>query len=150
MRSLGIVIEPGAGQPILLGAVVSGTRDDPALEEEFDLPAGGSDPSEQAVVLARLLHGKLPGLGISAGAIRIASPSRPQQNRMKGNAFRAHAEGAVLFVLREYLNHPVVIGDQPALAKHSGIEKDALVETAKGLSKRKFEAVVAAIAALPG
>jgi hypothetical protein len=149
MRSLGIAIEPGAGQPLLLGAVVSGTRDCPALEEEFDLPAGGSDASEQAVDLARLLQGKLPGLQVNAGAIRVASPSRPQSNRMKGNAFRAHAEGAVLFVLREHLNRPIVVGDPQSLAKEVGVDKDALVQRAKQLSKRKFEAVLAAIAALP-
>ncbi len=148
MRSLGIVIEPGAGAPVLRAVIASGTVDAPVFEDEFDIQAGGTDSSEQAVELARLLHGKLPGISFAAAAIRAASPSRPTANRLKGNAFRAHAEGAVLYVLREHLEVPILVGDPQALSAHAGISKDELVGRAKELAKRRHEAAAAAVAAL--
>lgn len=149
VRSLGIVIEPGAGKPLLLAVLASGDRDDPALEDEFDIPGGGTDPSEQAYDLARLLQGKLAGLDFDTAAIRAASPSRPTANRLKGNTFRALAEGAALFVLREHLKSSVLVGDPQTLATHANMAKPTLTERAKELSKRRFEAAIAAIAALP-
>jgi hypothetical protein len=149
VQTLGIAIEPGAGKPKLHGVVAGGSSRDPVLIDEFEITPVGTGVSEQAVELAQLLQGKLPGLRFGEAAIRIASASRPRGNRLKGNSFRAHAEGAVLFVLREHLKRPIFVGDPQALASKIEESKDGLNALAIRLSKRNSDAAMAAIAALP-
>jgi hypothetical protein len=146
VQTLGIAIDPGGGKPKLLGIILSGTSDAPVVEQEFELKAGGDDPGEQAVDLARRLLAKLSGLDYQAAAIRVAG-TPPVGSRRKRQFSRAHAEGAALFVIREHLKCPIVTGDPKAFAAMLGEQKDDLVERAKALSKGKADAVMAAIAA---
>jgi hypothetical protein len=148
MRTLGIAIDPGAGKPRLFGVIASGSVQSPVLEDEFDIKVGGSEANEQAVDLACYLQGKLPGLDFDEAAIRVASAGRPQSNRLRGHSFRAHAEGAALFVLREHLHRPILLGDPKSFAKLTGEKKDDLEARAAELSKGKSDAAIAAIAAL--
>lgn len=148
MSSLGISVNPGGGQPRLCGALVSGTVAAPVLDDEFELRATDIDASEQAVDLARLLLAKLPGLTFQRAVIRTAGAS-PVARRNKAQFSRAHAEGAILFVLREHLGRPVATGDPQAFARLTGEQKDVLVARAKSLSASKHDAVIAGISALP-
>lgn len=148
MRILGICVDPAAGKPRILGVVLSGTVRSPALEEEFELRATDSDPSEQVVDLGRLLLGKLPGLTFDRAVVRIAGAS-PVARRNKAQFSRAHAEGVAIYVLREHCQHPVATGDPASISKAIGIKKDELTEIAKQISNQKREAVIAAIRLLP-
>lgn len=105
-------------------------------------------PSEQAVDLARLLHAKLSGLEFDEASIRTAGAA-PVASRLKAQFSRAHAEGAVLFVLRDHFNGEVTIGDPRSFAKKAGVSKDDLIARAKKLSSGKQDAVLAGIAGLP-
>src|SRR3954447_5724584 len=116
VRVLGISIDPAGGQPRLHGVILSGTVAAPSVEDSFEFRSTDTDPSEQAVDLARLLLGKLPGLEFDTAVIRTAGPS-PVARRNKAQFSRAHAEGAVLFVLREHLKRPITTGDPQTLAK---------------------------------
>lgn len=148
MSVLGISVNPAAGQPRLYGAIVSGTVATPTLDYEFELRATDTDPSEQAVDLARLLLAKLPGLTFQDAIVRTAGAS-PVPRRNKAQFSRAHAEGAILFVLREYLGRPIGMGGPQSFAKFTGETKDALVAKAKTLSAGKHDAVIAGLSALP-
>ncbi len=148
MRILGISVNPAAGQPRLYGAIVSGTVAAPTLQQEFELRATDTEASEQAVDLARLLLVKLPGLTFDEAVVRTAGSS-PVARRLKAQFSRAHAEGAVLFVLREHLGKPIGTGDPKSFAKLTGEPKDDLVARAKALSAGNHDAVMAGLSALP-
>jgi len=147
VRTLGIAIDPGGGNPKLLGVIVRGTAANPVLEDEFELKTSSTEAPEQVAALARLLHAKLPGIEFDEAAIRVAG-TRPVASRFKGNFSRAHAEGAALYVLREHIKRPIGMGDPKSFAMEIGASKDDLVARAKGLSKGKTDAAIAAIAAL--
>lgn len=147
MRTLGIAIDPGAGNPKLFGVLVSGTVANPVLEDEFELRTSSIEAPEQVADLARLLQAKLPGIEFDGAAIRIAG-TRPVASRFRGNFSRAHAEGAALYVIREHSQRPVGMGNPKSFAAEIGESKDSLIARAKQLSNRKADAVVAAIAAL--
>ena len=146
MQTLGIVIDPGAGKPKLHGVILGGEAEDPLLIQDFELRAGGDDPGEQAVDLARRLQGKLSGLDFQAAAIRVAG-ARPVASRRKVQFSRAHAEGAALFVLREHLKKPIGTGDPKTFASALGENKEELIQRATSISNGKADAAVAAIAA---
>lgn len=148
MSALGISVNPAAGQPRLYGALVSGTIAAPTLDQEFELRATDTDASEQAVDLARLLLAKLPGLTFEDAVVRTAGTG-PVPRRLKAQFSRAHAEGAVPFVLREHLGKPIGTGDPQSFAKLTGVPKVDLVAKAKALSANKHDAVIAGLSALP-
>ena len=144
MRNLGVAVSPSAGNPRVLGVIVGGTLDAPVLEAEFELRATNPSAAEQAVELALLLRAKLPGLTYDRAFIRVAGPT-PVARRLKAPFSRAHAEGALLFVLREHSGHAVETGDPSSFAKRSGMSKDAFVALAKSVSTGKHEAGIAAL-----
>ena len=148
MRILGICVDPAAGKPRILGVVLSGTALNPSLEDEFELRATDTDPSEQVVDLGRLLLGKLPGLTFDLAAVRTAGTS-PVARRNKAQFSRAHAEGAAIYVLREYTRLRVETGDPASVAKVIGIKKEELMTLAETVSTQKKEAVLAALKLLP-
>ena len=143
---MGIAIDPGGGKPKLFGVILSGTAQQPVLEDEFELRVGEDDSGEQAAALAALLQGKLPGLDYDAAGIRVAG-AQPVSSRRKRQFSRAHAEGAVLFVVRGHLQRPLTLGDPKSFAAKLGEKNDEFVARAKDLSKGKADAVMAAIAA---
>ena len=147
MRILGISIDPGGGHPRLYGVILSGSVASASVEDTFEFRSSVSNPSEQVVDLAILLLGKIPGLEFDAAAIRTAGAS-PVARRNKAQFSRAHAEGAVLFVLREHLGIPVTTGDPQALAKGVGLKKDDLV-IAAGVLASKLDPTIAALGGLP-
>jgi hypothetical protein len=147
VRALGIAVEPGAGSPKLFGVIVSGTPDNPVLEDEFEIRTSSSDAPEQVADLARLLQAKLPGIEFDEAAIRVAG-NRPVASRFRGNFSRAHAEGAALYVLRERIQRPIGMGNPQSFAGDLGETKQSLIDRAKQLSNRKADAAIAAIAAL--
>lgn len=144
---LGISIDPAGGHPRLHGAILSGSVASPTVEDSFEIRSLHIDPSEQVADLARLLQGKLPGLKFDAAVIRTAGPS-PVARRNKAQFSRAHAEGAVLFVLREHTGNPVRTGDPQSLAKGVGEKKDDLVAKAAALPC-KLDPTIAALGGLP-
>ncbi|MGY1984289.1 hypothetical protein [Nocardia gipuzkoensis] len=147
MAALGICVVPGAGAPRLDGVVVAGTFESPTIVTDFTVRTNTSDASEQATELARLLLAKLPALDFAKAAIRVAGPS-PVGNRRKAPFSRAHAEGAAMFVVREHLGAPVVIGDPKALAKCLAVPAKELEEKATALLKGKCDAALAALSQL--
>jgi hypothetical protein len=145
---LGICVVPGAGAPKLHGVIARGTFEQPVIVDSFEVRTNSDQPAEQAVDLARLLLAKLPGLDFTAAAIRVAG-TRPVGSRQRAAFSRAHAEGAALYVLREYLKSPVVTGDHKALAKALGVPHTELAAKSKELLKSKADAVLAALSQLP-
>lgn len=145
---MGICVVTGGGAPKLQGVIADGTFDDPAIVESFEVRTNSQEASEQAVDLARLLLAKLPGLSFSAAAIRIAG-TPPVARRNKAAFSRAHAEGAVLYVVREHLKVPVATGDPKALAKASGVPYAELEARTSDLPKSKVDATLAALSQLP-
>lgn len=147
MQVLGISIDPAGGHPRLHGVILSGDPDAPQVEDSFEVRTNESEPSEQAVALARLLLGKLPGLENDHAAIRTAG-TPPVARRNRAQFSRAHAEGSVLFVLREHARQPVLCGDPQALATAAGTKKAQLLESAAKISEGNKEAVIAALGCL--
>jgi hypothetical protein len=147
MQVLGISIDPAGGHPRLHGVVMGGTLDDPKVIEVFELRTNESDPSEQAVSLARLLLGKLPGLAIDYAAVRTAGTS-PVPRRNRAQFSRAHAEGSVLYVLREHTKQPVLCGDPQALATAAGTKKVPFMEKVAKISEGNKEALAAGMGVL--
>jgi hypothetical protein len=146
MRTLGIVVDPGGGNPKIFGVVVSGSVDEPVLEEEFELNTSSSESSEQVAELALRLQGKLSGTEFDEAGVRVAGAS-PVASRRKAKFSRAHAEGAAIFVVREHIQRPIIIGDPKSFATKTGLTQAALVARAQQLSNAKADAVIAAIAA---
>lgn len=146
MRTLGIVVEPGGGNPKILGAVLSGSIDNPVLEEDFELNTSSSDASDQVAELARRLQGKLSGTEFDEAGVRVAGAS-PVASRLKAKFSRAHAEGAAIFVIREHIQRSIIVGDPKSFATKIGLTQPALTAKARELSKGKADAVIAALAA---
>lgn len=128
---------------------MGGTFSEPVLgpDDAFEIRPIGPESSEHAIELAQLLAAKLPGLDFDEAVVRTAGAS-PVPRRNKAQFSRAHAEGAVLYVLREHLRKPIRTGDAQSLARLTGTKKDELEAKAKGLSNSKRDAVVAALSAL--
>ena len=147
VQVLGISIDPAGGHPRLHGVLLGGTPDAPAVASSFEVRTNESDPSEQAVSLARLLLGKLPGLTFDHAAVRTAG-TPPVARRNRAQFSRAHAEGSVLYVLREHTKQPVLCGDPQALATAAGTKKAQLLEDAAKISVGNKDAVVAALGCL--
>jgi hypothetical protein len=147
MQVLGISIDPAGGHPRLYGVILSGSPDDPDVVESFEVRTNESEPSEQAVSLARLLLGKLPGLDYDHAAVRAAG-TPPVARRNRAQFSRAHAEGSVLYVLREHSKQPVLCGDPQALATVAGTKKAQLLDSAAKISEGNREAVIAALGCL--
>jgi hypothetical protein len=147
MQVLGISIDPAGGHPRLHGVLMGGTTDDPKVIDVFELRTNESDPSEQAVSLARLLLGKLPGLSFDFAAVRTAGTS-PVARRNRAQFSRAHAEGSALYVLREHTRQPVLCGDPQGLATAAGTKKVPFLEEVAKISEGNKEAVAAALGVL--
>ncbi len=126
---------------------MGGSPGAPTVVDAFELRTNESEPSEQAVSLARLLLGKLPGLSFDHAAVRTAGTA-PVASRYRAHFSRAHAEGSVLYVLREHAKKPVLCGDPQALATAAGTKKAQLLEDAAKISEGNKEARVAALGAL--
>lgn len=149
MRSLGVSVEPSAGNPKV--HVVSIELNDAGmiLLDSFTLKTAESEPGAQAVTLARLLQGRLPGLSFEAAAIKTAGAS-PVGRRNRATFQRAHAEGALLFILHEVTDVRVLAKDAQGLATLSGKKKADLESAAEGLTERRYrDAAYAALALLP-
>lgn len=149
MRVLGISVDPAAGSPKVHVATVELQPSGPALVESFSIKTMETEPGLQAVSLARLFQGRLPGLSFEGVAIRTAGTS-PVARRNRAGFHRAHAEGAVLFVLHEAADARVEAKDAQGLATLAGKKKADLEATAASLSVPKYrDAVYAALALLP-
>ncbi|MFC8529406.1 hypothetical protein [Nocardia sp. NPDC057227] len=148
MRTLGVSVEPSGGHPKVHVAVVELRASEPELVDGFTLKTAETEPSTQAVNLARLLQGRLPGMTFEAAAIKTAGAS-PVPRRNRALFQRAHAEGALLFVLHEVGSVRVEAKDAQGLASLTGKKKADLESAAKVLSTPYRDAVYAALALLP-
>lgn len=152
MRALGISVDPAAGSPKVHVATVEQRPSGPPFVETFTIKTTETDPGAQAVNLARLLQGRLPGLSFDAAAIKTAGAS-PVARRNRATFQRAHAEGALLFVLHEVADVRVEAKDAQGLATSAGKKKTDLEiaadTAAEGLPGKYRDAVYAALALLP-
>jgi hypothetical protein len=149
MRALGISVDPASGSPKVHVAIVESPADDPVLVDCFTIKSTETEPGAQAVNLARLFQGRLPGLEFESAAIKTAGAS-PVARRNRAPFQRAHAEGALLFVLHEVPEVTVEAKDAQGLATLAGKKKADLDATASGLCAKKFQdAAYAALALLP-
>lgn len=149
MRVLGISVDPAAGNPKIHVATVELQPSGPALIESFTVNTMETEPGRQAVNLARLLQGRLPGLSFESAAIKTAGAS-PVARRNRAGFHRAHAEGALLFVLHESASVRVEAKDAQGLATLARKKKADLEATAASLSAPKYrDAVYAALVLLP-
>ena len=147
MRALGIAVEPSAGRPQLHVAVVETAADEPVLVEAFSLNTTETEPGSQAVNLARLLEGRLPGIDFDVAAIKTAGAA-PVPRRNRAQFQRAHAEGAVLFVVTEASGLNVVAKDAQGLASIAGRSKVELQAAAEALVRKQRDAAYAALSVL--
>ncbi|GAA4168067.1 hypothetical protein [Gryllotalpicola koreensis] len=149
MSVLGVVVVPGGKNPRVHGVVLEGTVADPRVVDTFELRTGATEPSEQAVDLARHLSPKLDRAGYERAGIRVAGTT-PVPRRSKAAFSRAHCEGAILFVLREVLREPVVIVEPVAAARVIGLTKAELETLVDRLASQGVngDAVLAGLAAL--
>jgi hypothetical protein len=127
--------------------ILAGPPESAWLVDEFELRTIDTSASEQATDLARLLLAKLPGLKFDRAALRTAG-TPPIARRNKAQFSRAHAEGAVLYVLREHTKRPVPAGDPQAFAKAAGMKKNELIAGAMAISSGKYDAVIPALGML--
>lgn len=129
--------------------VLRGSVDQPEVVDTFELRTSSSDPSEQAVDLARNLSGKLAGASFERAAIRVAG-TPPVARRNKAAFSRAHCEGALLFVLRQALGTPVGTVEPSGAPKLVGLKKAELEELVSSLVSKgvSSDAVLAALVAL--
>ncbi|MDG3012437.1 hypothetical protein G4X40_20050 [Rhodococcus sp. D2-41] len=149
MRALGIAVDPAAGSPKVYVATVELQPSGPVLVDCFIIKTTETEPGAQAVNLARLLQGRLPALSFGAAALKTAGAS-PVARRSRATFQRAHAEGALLFVLNEVPHVRVEAKDAQGLATLAGKKKDELEAAAVELSVSKYrDAVYAALALLP-
>lgn len=149
MRTLGVSVEPSAGNPKVHVVTVESSQTGTILLDTFTLKTTETEPGAQAVNLARLLHGLLPGLAFESAAIKTAGAS-PVARRNRATFQRAHAEGALLFVLYEVAGMRVVARDAQGLAALGGKKKMDLETEAAGLTRSRYrDAAYAALALLP-
>lgn len=149
MHALGISVDPAAGSPKAHIAIVELQSSGPAIVDSFTIKTTETEPGAQAVSLARLLQGRLPALSFDAAAIKTAGAS-PVARRNRATFQRAHAEGALLFVLHEVAGVRVEAKDAQGLATLAGKKKADLEAASAGLVVSKYrDAVYAALALLP-
>jgi hypothetical protein len=149
MHALGISVDPAAGNPKVHVATVELQASGPVLVDTFTIRTTETEPGAQAVTLARLLQGRLPGLSFEAAAIKTAG-APPVARRNRATFQRAHAEGALLFVLHEASDIRAVAKDANGLATLAKKKKVDLEAAAEELSVSKYrDAVYAALSVLP-
>lgn len=131
--------------------ILDGSLDAPHVIDTFELRTASTDPSEQAVDLARHIEPKVAGAGYAGVGIRVAGAS-PVGRRNKAAFSRAHCEGALIYVIRTVMGQQVTIVDPVTAPKSIGMKKtdlEALVDglVSKGVNR---EAVLAAVVTLAG
>lgn len=131
--------------------VLEGSLGAPTVTASFDLRTASTDPSEQAVDLARHIEPKVAGAGYASVGIRVAGAS-PVGRRNKAAFSRAHCEGALIYVMRTVTGQPVIVVDPVTAPKSIGMKKadlEALVDSlaSKGVNR---EALLAAVVTLAG
>ena len=127
---------------------VESSQTDTILLDTFTLKTTETEPGSQAVNLARLLHGRLPGLSFESAAIKTAGTS-PVARRNRATFHRAHAEGALLYVLHEVPGIRVEAKDAQGLAALAGKKKADLDTEVAGLTASRYrDAAYAALALL--
>lgn len=142
-------MEPSGGNPKVHVVVIESRHDGTIVLDSFTLKTAESEAGAQAVDLARLLHGRLPGLAFDAAAIKSAGAS-PVARRSRAPFQRAHAEGALLYVLNEDSDVRVEAKDAQGLATLAGKKKTDLEGAAAELVASKYrDAAYAALALLP-
>lgn len=148
MRALGISVDPAGGSPKVHVATITLEADGPEVVDTFTISTTETEPGMQAVNLARLLQGRLPGLSFNAAAIKTAGAS-PVARRNRATFQRAHAEGALLFVLHEIPNVQVEAKDAQGLATLAGKKKADIEAATEELPRKYRDAAYAALAMLP-
>lgn len=149
MPVIGTVVAPNGKQPRVHAVILQGTLAEPTYIGKFELRTSSTEPSEQAVDLARALSSKINQYQLEGAGIRIAGTT-PVARRSKASFVRAHCEGALLFVLREALSVPVVTMDPVSAPKAFGMKKAEFEELRDSVASMggNAEAVVGALAAL--
>lgn len=149
MTAIGVVVAPNGKQPRVHAVILGGTLAEPTYIDKFELRTSSTEPSEQAVDLARAMSSKITSFKLERAGIRIAGIT-PVARRNKAAFVRAHCEGAMLFVLREALGVPVVTMDPASASKAFGMKKAEFEELRDSVASEgaNAEAVVGALAAL--
>ncbi|WP_264030327.1 hypothetical protein [Cellulosimicrobium sp. SH8] len=148
MRVLGISVDPAGGNPKVHIVLIDLGADGPKVDDTFTINTTETEPGAQAVNLARLLQGRLPGLTFNSAAIKTAG-APPVARRNRATFQRAHAEGALLFVLHEVTDVRLEAKDAQGLATLAGMKKtdlEAAVEALEGLPRKYRDAAYAALA----
>ena len=129
--------------------VLEGSLDAPQVVDTFELRTASTEPSEQAVDLARHIQPKLEGTHFDFVAVRVAG-TPPVARRNKAAFSRAHCEGALIYVIREATGKPVAIVEPTGAPKSIGLKKVQLDELVASLTSKGVngDAVLAAVVAL--
>ena len=129
------------------GVVLSGSRESPVVEHQFDVKAGTDGVPEQINDLVRALRSRIAGLGVERCVVRIADFSRTPNNKLAPR-YRLMIEGALVFACRDQgVVHIQILPGKEVGAALSCSKEDALARGEQVDSKRR-EAASAAMAAL--
>ena len=131
--------------------ILDGDLSAPEVTDTFELRTASTDPSEQAVDLARHIEPKVMGEGYEGVGIRVAGAS-PVGRRNKAAFSRAHCEGALIYVIRTVTGQPLTVVDPVTAPRSIGMKKTDLDVLVDGLASKGVnrEAVLAAVVTLAG
>lgn len=137
--------------PRVQAVLLEGSLEAPQVVGTFELRTASTEPSEQAVDLARHIEPKVTGAGYQEVGIRVAGAS-PVGRRSKAAFSRAHCEGALIYVIRTATGRPVTVVDPVTAPKSIGMKKSDLEGLLDGLISKGVnrDAVLAALVALAG
>jgi hypothetical protein len=146
---IGICVSPSSkpGNTAASVVIASGTRNAPTLENSFTIKTPASDNSEKVVDVARAVSSKLSGVAFTDIVIRTADYNAARG--ASGGSLGAHCEGAVVALLRERIDRPVVMLTGKLIAVALGLTKEQAEVAGKQLAPGHAKAGAAALSALP-
>jgi hypothetical protein len=146
---IGICVSPSgiAGKTSASVVVASGTRSASKLEDCFTIKTPASENSEKVVELARAVSSKLTGVAFTDIVIRTTDYFAGRG--ASGGSLGAHCEGALVALLRERIDRPVMMLTGKLIAVALGMPKEQAEAAGKQLAPGHAKAGAAALSALP-
>lgn len=127
--------------------IASGTRTAPVREDSFTIKTPATENSEKVVDLARAISSKLTGIEFTDIVIRTADYNANRGS--SGGSLGAHCEGAIVTLLRQRIDRPVVMLTGRLIASGLGMSKVEAEAAGKDLAPGHAKSGAAALLALP-
>ena len=117
------------------------------MEDSFTIKTPATEESEKVVELARAVSSKLTGVAITDIVLRTADFNAARG--ASGGSLGPQCEGAIVALLRERIDRPLVLLSGRGIAVALGISKVEAEDAGKDLAGRHAKAAAAALSALP-